>query len=75
MNRRGGQSTGSKKKSTKIHIPSQNGFTIFLLEITNLKSKHGEDFAVRFVEEAKKRFHLSEPEFEYALSIAKGKVK
>ena len=75
MNRRGGQSTGSRLKAVKIDIPNQNYFTEWLIQVVELRKERGEEFAIRFVEESKKKFHLTEPEFEYALSIAKGKKR
>lgn len=70
-NYRNGLPSGRGKKPIKLEMPSWQGFATYLVFVARLRAEHGQEFAIHFVNESKKRYQMDNNEFEFAMSIAK----
>jgi hypothetical protein len=62
-----------QQKHFRLVLPDQKDFTGWLLQVVELRDKHGSDIAIRFVEESNKRFLITSSEYNFAISLAMAK--
>jgi hypothetical protein len=71
VDRRGGMPTGAKLKKQNFDVLVTQFFAAWLSQVVEVRSLYGVEFAVEFVNESKKKFDMTEKEYEYALSVAR----
>ena len=76
MNFRNGLPSGAGLKKAKITFPGEwQGFAAWLVQITDVQMRYGQEIAIEFVKESRRRFAITHQEYEFALSLAKKGAK
>lgn len=70
-NRRGGQSTGAKLKAVKLALPGWQGYAAWIVQVVKVKAEYGDEIAVEFLKESKRRFTITDVEYKFAESLVK----
>lgn len=71
-NRSNRKSGGPRRVHLGFSSPALRDFAQWLIQVAEVRAKYGSEIAKEFVIESRRRFEMTDPEYDFAMSIAEG---